>query len=620
MTIAIHEQPEAASGSAPASLELELLSQFQTELLQLVASARSKQQLLTSVADLVRRNAELEAMYYFERDSQGQLTAAVRLHPIGTDSQTDRHARQLSAACQAACRNGRLELWQKDIPARWIIATPIVRQGSGPDAIGFIFHQPCVETSVLLAQLSATAVVLWNVLEGGRASEQDARDSAALVEILDGVAEAPDLRSACLALVSGLQGHLKCQRAAVALRIAGKGRCRLQAISGVSQFDLNSRTACAMESAMDEAILRNDLTTWSDADVSRDPAALAHQRLVALENVRATVSTPLHNQLGEVIGALVLLDDSDDLPVRAGRFLGASEPSISRSMGIALRLEGTRLTRLGRKICSGFRSWRAAVFLSTTLALAAAMAIPIPYRLHCECQIEPIIRRFIATPFEGVLEKSLVKPGDRVNEGDLLARMDGRETRWKRASVAADQSQAIKKRDAAQAVHDYAEMQIASLEVERLELELRLLDYRAENLEIRSPLKGVVVAGDLERAEGAPLTVGQTLFEIAPLEHMVVEVAIPDEDVSFVRNGQLMVVHLDAFPSVPWQTELTRVQPRSEIRDAKNVFVAEAQLQNDDGRLSPGMKGRANLETVTKPLGWILFHKPWEFASKKLTW
>ena len=77
---------------------------------------------------------------------------------------------------------------------------------------------------------------------------------------------------------------------------------------------------------------------------------------------------------------------------------------------------------------------------------------------------------------------------DVVQEGQVLARMDGREIRWKRAGVLADKSQAAKKRDSAMAAHEYAETQIARLEVDRLDLELRLLAHRAEHLEIKSPV------------------------------------------------------------------------------------------------------------------------------------
>ena len=198
--------------------------------------------------------------------------------------------------------------------------------------------------------------------------------------------------------------------------------------------------------------------------------------------------------------------------------------------------------------------------------------------------------------------------------------MDGREVRWKRASVVADKNQAIKRRDAAQALHNYADQQIAQLEIERLDLELQLVDHRAENLEIKSPVDGVVASGDLERAEGAPLTVGQTLFEIAPLEAMIVEVAVPDDEISHVSAGQTIYMRLEAYPGQTWQTVVAQVQPRSEILDKANVFIADAELDNTDNRLRPGMEGRAKVETRQRPLGWILFHKLWEYVTKKLSW
>ncbi len=107
--------------------------------------------------------------------------------------------------------------------------------------------------------------------------------------------------------------------------------------------------------------------------------------------------------------------------------------------------------------------------------------------------------------FEGTLDRAFVKPGDSIRQGDLIARMDGREIRLKTASLEADLQQAIKKRDSAQAAHNYAEQQIAQLDVDRLKLELQLLKHREENLEIRSPIDGIVASGDLERAEGVPL-------------------------------------------------------------------------------------------------------------------
>ena len=79
--------------------------------------------------------------------------------------------------------------------------------------------------------------------------------------------------------------------------------------------------------------------------------------------------------------------------------------------------------------------------------------------------------------------------------------------------------------------------QLAKLEADRLELKTKILELRSNHLEIKSPIDGVVISGDQERAEGAPLTIGQALFEVAPLDKMVVELAIPEDEITHIKQN-----------------------------------------------------------------------------------
>ena len=168
--------------------------------------------------------------------------------------------------------------------------------------------------------------------------------------------------------------------------------------------------------------------------------------------------------------------------------------------------------------------------------------------------------------------------------------------------------------------HRTSAAQLAELEMERLEVQIKLLEHRMENLAIRSPIDGIVVAGDLERAEGAPLTIGQTLFEVAPLEKMNVEVEVPEEDISNVKQGMQVRVSLDAFPEDQISGTLTRIHPQAEMKDHASVFVAEFELTNSQGELRPGMNGWAEVTSGRRSLGWILFHKPWTSIRRALAW
>ena len=96
-------------------------------------------------------------------------------------------------------------------------------------------------------------------------------------------------------------------------------------------------------------------------------------------------------------------------------------------------------------------------------------------------------------------------------------------------------------------IDNVAAAQQAELEMERLELKIRLISNRLNRLEVRSPLDGIVLVGDLKKTEGAPLTVGQAMFEIAPLDRMIVEVEIPEREILHVEEGREVAVLARAF-------------------------------------------------------------------------
>lgn len=618
MTSAILQTASIAQRTAAAAECDDSLASLQRRMLECAVSAASPLGLIRQLAKLVEPHAELLVIGYFPRNAE-QRSNDARFVPAAGEGQPDSSVNaQLTACAHAACRRGQVET-RRLVSRATCVAAPIVRRNCEPDAVGLVFKNGSLQhESVLLTQLVATHVELWHVLAEGAAAATDARDLAALLDLLGKSGTASGLQATCFAIVDGLKTYSGCGRVALGLR-SRSGQCEVTAITGLSGFDRHSPSVRAMESAMDEALLRGELAFYNDAQTRNNPPV--EKSLCELVQADGVASLPLRTETGVAIGAVLFFDDAHEREAELSRLLPLAEHSVAAALNVARKLEGGRLTRIGRALrdLAGSKA-KGKVALAGALLLCLSMAVPLPYRIACHCQLEPVSRRFVVAPFEGTLEQTLVKPGDVVQHGDLLARMDDREVRWERASVIADRQQAAKKRDSAQATHNYAEAQIATLEMQRLDIRLQLLDDRSENLEIRSPVDGIVTAGELERAAGAPLTLGQTLFEIAPLNKMQVEAAVPDEEISRVREGQALLVRLDAFPGEPLQVPVAKVRPRSEIRDNENVFIAEATLDNADDRLRPGMKGRAKVVTDRRMLGWILFHRPWEFVTRQLHW
>jgi len=454
----------------------------------------------------------------------------------------------------------------------------------------------------------------------GRQHAAGTEHAAFLLELITRLAGSRNLQDACAVLVNDLCAEYGWQRVAVALSRGKDAHCRVAAISGVAQFDSHSEYARTLEAALNESVLRDALLIWPPLGQSASPS-LTHQKLSTIANAECVVSCPLKNDAGQVLGAWLFLGPREfaELPEQIEPITAAAKP-VGLCLHLLHRAARGPIARAVQTLLSHGRLLHRKSLVAGACLLAAVLAVPWPYKIGSECRIEPVTRRMIAAPFEGRLEKSLVAPGDVVAPGQVVARMDGREIRWERAGLEAELNSASKKRDSALAIQNAAAAQLAKLDMERLELKIRLLDHRAENLEIKSPIGGIVTSGDLEKAEGAPVTTGATLFEIAPLDKMIAEVAVPEAEIAHVRTGQSVRIRLDAYPSRDWSATLDRIQPRAEIRDRANVFVAELTVDNSDELLRPGMKGQAKITGPRRSLAWILFHRAWESVALAVGW
>jgi multidrug efflux pump subunit AcrA (membrane-fusion protein) len=253
------------------------------------------------------------------------------------------------------------------------------------------------------------------------------------------------------------------------------------------------------------------------------------------------------------------------------------------------------------------------VVVFSAIALGALLPLcPWRYKVRNECRVEPVVRRFTVVPYDGILKQAMVRPGDLVSQQQVLATMDDRELRWELSALIAERGRVAKQRDVAMAAHDTPEMQMAELEMERHDLQIKLLKQRQANLDITSPIAGVILKGDLEDAEGAPVRQGQALFEIAPLDKVKLELSVAEENLPNVAAGMHITARLDGAQSQMVTGKIDKIYPRAEIREGRNVFVAEVTLENPDNLLRPGMSGRAKVASHVRPLGWIWFHKAWQ--------
>jgi multidrug efflux pump subunit AcrA (membrane-fusion protein) len=160
---------------------------------------------------------------------------------------------------------------------------------------------------------------------------------------------------------------------------------------------------------------------------------------------------------------------------------------------------------------------------------------------------------------------------------------------------------------------------MAQLEREQIDLELESLQSQLKQLEIRSPIAGVIVEGDWVRSAGASVQRSQALYEIAPLEKMRVKTLLLTEDLAHIQAGANASLRVDSSRQC-WQTSLGRIDPRGRIEDDQVVFDAESIVENLSGELRPGMRATTKISSGWKSLGWLIFNRPYTWVMKKLVW
>ena len=238
-----------------------------------------------------------------------------------------------------------------------------------------------------------------------------------------------------------------------------------------------------------------------------------------------------------------------------------------------------------------------------------------PHRIESRAEVRPTVRRFAMAPFEGILRQSEVHTGDIVKSGQTIARMDEDEIRLQLSGIIAEKERVFKAKSSALASGETLEKQKAKLEYQRLQLQQELLEARIENLELNSPIDGVVLKNDFEDAEGAPLDKGQVVAEIAPLDQMRFQIFVSQWDIAHVNEGASVTIRFDGMVQ-PVAGTISRILPAATTYETESVFVVEVEVENLLGELRPGMRGYATIQAGYQSAGWILFRKPLRFVSR----
>ena len=265
------------------------------------------------------------------------------------------------------------------------------------------------------------------------AIEDLAAATAAVLDLNMQVAHAEGLDAAGRVIVEQLALHLKLDRVAFAWR-RPTGACSLMAISGLSRFDQRSELVELLHATANEAVSRQADGFWPPLATANRHSLLAHRKLAELSRVEAVAtyrlttgksSTSHHRRtLGVLLvtGSRAAVHDPANI-----RFLATAAKCLSATLDLTVRAEGGFARRSWTRLRRAVSRRVFGLLTACAVAIVVLMAVPWPYRISCRCVVEPMQRRFVVAPHDGLIEMSLVQPGDVVRAGQPFARV----SRWR---------------------------------------------------------------------------------------------------------------------------------------------------------------------------------------------
>lgn len=410
----------------------------------------------------------------------------------------------------------------------------------------------------------------------------------------------PDFDAAATTVLSTLCARLGASRLSLASRAGARRSARVLASSDGVDADRRLPAMRALMNAADEVLDRSDLAEAPLAPGGQGVPSVALSALLRGDEVRSVIGVPFDTHDGQRAALLAELRH----PATPGHRLLLRDIAlfVGPILMLKAQLSGSWWARLGLTdgVPAQVRRRRRIAAAAGGLAVAGALTAtlwPSTQHVVAQARIEGQGQRLVPAPMDGFLQAVLVRPGEAVREGQVLATLDDKDAQLQAERTAAERRQYERQYLDALTREDAAATEIARSKLEQARAQDELAQSRLALSRIAAPFDGVVISGDLLSQVGSPVKRGQELMVVAPSNTWRVVAEVDEADIELVATGQPARVLLSALADRSAEFTVTRVSPVAQPVDGRNVFEVEGLLQaGSDPALRPGLRGVARIE------------------------
>ena len=279
---------------------------------------------------------------------------------------------------------------------------------------------------------------------------------------------------------------------------------------------------------------------------------------------------------------------------------------------------------------SAFLRWSAASTVSYKLAPVRRGTIV--SAVTATGTISPVTTVIVGSQLSGQITEILADYNDKVSSGQILARLNSDQIRFRRDAAQADLAQAhamksvqetrvaeaelafdrqvkLKPSGAiSEAAYDTAritldaaraQLQVATAKIEQMAAVLHQVEVDLVNTDIRSPVDGIIIQRSVELGQTVAASLqSPTVFTIADdLRRMEIAVSVDETDVGRVKPGQKVTFTVSAYPGREFEGTVKHVRLGSQTVSNVVTYTGIVSIENPKMELLPGMTASVRIET-----------------------
>ncbi|CAO3363285.1 Membrane-fusion protein [Azospirillum melinis] len=421
-------------------------------------------------------------------------------------------------------------------------------------------------------------------------------------------------------------------RQAAFLVVGERGRATLEAVSNIAVLEPNAPFAQWLEEAVRAVATGDDANSVHVVDPATLPVSV---RSAWGEWGPAQVlwcplrkpETPREAPRGAPGGAAPGTAAEKAAPPLAGLWLGRDEPwtdgeilllsHLAEGYGHAWwALSGKRAKRHGLR--------GALLPLLVLLAVAGALAIPVPMSTLAPAEIQTSNPVIVAAPLDGVIERFHVQPNQPVAAGQPLFSFESTvlRSRFEVARKGLTQAEAELLTASQAAFADpQTKARIAQLraQVELRRAEMALARDLLERVTVKAERAGIAVFTDVNDWLGKPVSVGERVLTLADPQAPEIDIMVPVGDALVLEPGSPVELFLNVDPLHPLQARLTHASYEAG-QSAAGVLSYRVKAALEAGEAPPriGLRGTAKILGDRVPLALYLFRRPLALLRQSL--